>query len=132
MSKKAFVVLAMSLMLLFLAGTAISQEKAKEKAVKVQPAGENFVTAMTKAMGERLTTNLQVKHIVGDPLKLGKVTVIPIIMVDFGYGGGGGGQISVSQPVGSGFYMKGEVQPLGFIIISKEGTRFVSVGKAPR
>jgi uncharacterized spore protein YtfJ len=83
-------------------------------------------------MAQRLGSNLQVKTIVGEPMKAGKVTLIPIMMIDIGFGGGGGGAPQNPDLGGKGFYMSGEARPVGFVVISKAGTKFVSVGKIPR
>lgn len=126
MRKKWLLVLTMSLMFFSLTtGITNSKEQAKKKTPKVQAKQENPVLLMTDAMAGRLTKNLKVKNIVGDPIKVGKVTIIPIIMIDIGYGGGGGGP-------GSGFYIGGEAKPLGFVVLSKTGVKFLSAGKAPR
>ena len=45
-------------------------------------------------------------------------------------GGGGGGPGGGKG--GHGFGMSGEARPLGFVIITKKETKFVSVGKVPR
>lgn len=133
MRKKWVSVLAMSLMFFSLAvGISISKEKPKKEAPKIQAKQENPISMMTQAMADRLTSNLHVKNIVGDPVKVGKVTIIPIIMIDIGYGGGGGGSSMDKQAGGSGFYMSGVAKTLGFVVISKAGTRFLSAGKAPR
>ena len=140
MKKKLFLILAMSLMLFFLVeGLALSQEKQQKEQPKAQFAQENPVAMMARAMTERLTKNLQVKNIVGDPIKVGNVTVIPIIMIDIGYGGGGGGGPVMQtgagpqmQMGGSGFGMKGEAKVLGFIVLSKAGVKFIAAEKAPR
>jgi uncharacterized spore protein YtfJ len=92
----------------------------------------NPVVAMTEAMVSRLNDNLQVKNVIGKPMKIGRVTIIPILLVDFGFGGGGGGPAQQSQMGGRGFYMSGEARPLGFVVISKTGTQFISAGKVPR
>lgn len=128
MKVKWFVLLIICLMLFFLAnGLFASKEQPK---VKAKP--ESSLSILTKAMSDRLTKDLHVKNVVGDPVKVGKVTIIPIIMIDVGFGGGGGGPSGGQQMGGSGFYMSGEAKPLGFVIISKAGTKFVSVGKIPR
>jgi uncharacterized spore protein YtfJ len=83
-------------------------------------------------MAKRLTSGLQVKTVVGEPMKVGRVTLIPIMMIDVGFGGGGGGAPQAPEMGGKGFYMSGEARPLGFVVSSKSGTRFVSVGKIPK
>lgn len=125
-------ILVMSLMIVSLVGgVTISKEKPKKEAQKAQAKKENPVSLMTEAMANRLSKNLHVKNIVGDPVKVGKVTIIPVIMIEVGYGGGGGGSDS-DKILASGFYLDGKVKPLGFIIQSKAGVKFVTVGKAPR
>ena len=116
-------------LIVFLA--VFSQGLAPQAAEKTPAVQQNPIASMTKSMSERLKSNMHVKNIVGDPVKVGNITIIPIIMIDIGYGGGEGGGKEVMQR-GGGFYMSGQAKPLGFIVISKEGTKFISVGKAPR
>jgi uncharacterized spore protein YtfJ len=85
-----------------------------------------------EAMAQRLSSNLQVKTVVGEPLKVGQVTLIPIMMIDIGFGGGGGGAPQDPSLGGKGFFMSGELRPVGFVAVSKAGTKFISVGKIPR
>lgn len=140
MRKKRFLVLAMSLMLFFLVeGLALSQEKQQKEPPKAQVAQENPIAMIARAMTERLTNNLQVKNVVGDPIKVGNVTVIPIIMIDISYGGGAGGAPAMQAGGGlqmqmgaSGFGMKGEAKVLGFVVLSKAGVKFIPAEKAPR
>lgn len=130
MKGRFLVFFAMSLMLFSL---AFSQAPSKEK-LKAQAKTESPVSMLIKAMTSRLPNSLHVKYVVGDPVKVGKVTIIPIMMVDVGFGGGGGGptQGKGQQMGGFGFGMGGEAKPLGFVVVSKAGTKFVSVGKVPR
>jgi len=113
--------------LLLLVSVSFSQEKPKAQKKAADP-----ISAMTKNMTERLSTGLHVKNVVGDPVKIGKMTIIPIIMVEVGFGGGGGGAPGGQPMGGSGFYISGNAKPVGFVIISKAGVKFVSVGKIPR
>ena len=131
--KKAWMrVLILSFVFLFVArGDVLSHQPPEKEDVKAQGKQEHPVSMMTKSMLERLSNNLHVKNIVGDPIKIGEITVIPIIMIDIGYGGGEGGPPDPAQK-GGGFYMSGEARPLGFVVVSKSGTKFVSAGKAPR
>jgi uncharacterized spore protein YtfJ len=122
-----FCLLSFSLAL-FSPGTAQSQgQPAKPAVAKPGP-----VAAATEAMVDFLTRNFHVKKVVGDPIKVGAVTIIPVMMVDIGYGGGGGGGSAEMFPVGSGFFLSGELKPLGFIVITKSGTKFLVAGQAPR
>ena len=124
MFKKSLVFL-----MIVVAGFSLLQaDQTKEKTPAVQ---QNLLAKLTEAMSERVQDNMNVKNIVGDPVKVGNITIIPIIMIDIGYGGGEGGGLDVQQKAG-GFYMGGQAKPLGFIVITKEGTKFIPVGKAPR
>jgi uncharacterized spore protein YtfJ len=87
---------------------------------------------LAEAMALRLNNSLQVKTIVGEPKKVGNLTIIPILMIDIGFGGGGGGAPQNLEIGGKGFYMSGEIRPVGFVVVTKAGTKFITVGKIPR
>jgi uncharacterized spore protein YtfJ len=102
---------------------------------KLQPAQTKAPLPMYQLadeMAKRLNSSLQVKTVVGEPIKVGRVTLLPIMMIDIGFGGGGGGMPQAPDMGGKGFYMSGEARPLGFVVATKSGTKFVSVGKIPR
>ncbi|HEY1219453.1 MAG: hypothetical protein ABSE35_00150 [Bryobacteraceae bacterium] len=106
----------------------------KSQSPAAQPANE-----LAEAMAQRLSSDLHVKTVVGEPVKVGSVTLIPIMMIDVSFGGGGvaaPGNSTAATPQSpamgaDGFFMNGEARPLGFVAISKKGTRFISVGKTP-
>lgn len=106
---------------------SFAQEKEKPKGETVNP-----VTLLAKGMTDRLSDSLHVKKAVGKPVKVGNVTIIPIIMIDVGFGGGGGGPAGQPQMGAHGFGFGGEARPLGFVVIGKAGVKFVPVGKIPR
>lgn len=128
MRRKCVVTFGVFLMLFSLTAAL----RAIEEKPQVQVKASDALSNLTKAMTERLSRDLHVKNVVGDPVKVGKVTIIPIIMIDVGFGGGGGGPSGGPPMGGGGFYISGEAKPLGFVIISKAGVKFVSVGKVPR
>lgn len=128
MRGKWLVTFGVFLMLFSLTSVLSAVEEKPQAQVKTS----NTISNLTKAMTERLSRSLHVKNVIGDPVKVGKVTIIPIIMIDIGFGGGGGGASGGTPMGGSGFYISGEAKPLGFVIISKAGVKFVSVGKVPR
>jgi uncharacterized spore protein YtfJ len=102
---------------------------------KIQPApakGALPMYQLAEEMAQRLNSTLQVNTVVGEPIKVGKVTLLPIMMIDIGFGGGGGGAPQAPEMGGKGFYMSGEARPLGFVVVTKAGTKFVSVGKIPK
>ena len=124
MNRKSIALIAAGLILGSLAVGQTQPEK-KPPAAAAQPAGE-----LANAMAQRLGKDLHVRTAVGEPIKVGSVTLIPIIMIDVSFGGGG-----LAAPGGpaaaDGFFMSGEARPLGFVAITKKGTRFISVGKTP-
>ncbi len=128
MSRKLPALLVLGLVLLSAGLAQAPPEKKAPSPAKTPLPLDQLVEAMT----QRLSTSLQVKTVVGDPIKAGKVTLVPIIMIDVGFGGGGAAVPQAPDQGGKGFYMSGEARPLGFIVISKSGTQFVSVGKVPR
>jgi len=87
-------------------------------------------------MAQRLSHDLNVRTVIGEPIKVGSVTLIPILMVDVKFG-------SAATKVPSGatapkstesqanlFYMSGEARPLGFVAITGKGTRFINLVKS--
>jgi uncharacterized spore protein YtfJ len=106
----------------------------KPQATAVQSANE-----LVEALAQRLSSELHVQTVVGEPVKAGSVTLIPIMMVDVSFGGGSMAALgsraaaaSQSPPMGvDGFFMSGEARPLGFVAIGKKGTRFITFGKTP-
>lgn len=122
--------LALALLGLTSADAASFPSDTLQKNTQKAGSTESPIMRMTESMAKLLFTNLHIKKIVGDPIKVGKVTIVPIMIIDIGYGGGQGGAIQNILP--GGFYFHGEAKPLGFVIISKSGSTFLSAGKAPR
>lgn len=133
MNRKIIMVIVAGLIL----GSLVVGQNPPEKKLQtpaVQPANE-----LADALAQRLGNDLHVKTIVGEPIKVGSVTLIPIMMIDVGFGGGGmtppGGPAAAAPQNPAmgvdGFFMSGEARALGFVAISKKGTRFISVGKTP-
>jgi uncharacterized spore protein YtfJ len=90
---------------------------------------------LVDGLAQRLSRELNVKTVIGEPIKAGAVTIIPILTVDIKFGGA-----AVAAPAGSNapqrpmppaglFYMTGEARPLGFVAITKKGTRFIDLVK---
>ena len=86
-------------------------------------------------LAARLGRELGVRTAVGEPLKVGSVTLIPILTLDVTFGGGGVAAAPDPKkpaPAPGGFYMNGEARPLGFVAITKKGTRFLAVPGRPQ
>lgn len=110
-----------------LASVSLAQEKPQNKGMTTNP-----VAMLAKGMTDRLSDSLDIKKVVGKPVKVGNLTIVPIIMIDMGFGGGGGGPAERPQMSAYGFGFGGEARPLGFVVIGKDGVKFVPVGKIPR
>jgi uncharacterized spore protein YtfJ len=124
--KKAILALAVLLLLL---APALGQTQAEKKPATpvIPPASQ-----LADEMAARLAGDLHVKTIVGEPLKVGSVTLIPILMIDVSFGGGGMASPAQSPAPGvDGFIASGDARPLGFVAITRKGVRFISVGKTP-
>lgn len=118
MNRKIILFITVGLIIGSLAAGQNPPEK-KIQAPAAQPANE-----LVDALAQRLGNDLHVKTVVGEPIKVGSVTLIPILMIDVGFGGGGVPAAGVD-----GFFMNGEARPLGFVAVTKKGTRFVGVGR---
>jgi uncharacterized spore protein YtfJ len=128
LKSKILVVLVIGILM---CGLAMARTQTEKKATAAQSKAPLPMYQLAEEMAKRLTGSLQVKTVVGEPMKVGKVTLIPIMMIDIGFGGGGGGAPQAPEMGGKGFYMSGEARPLGFVVATKSGTKFVSVGKIP-
>ena len=113
-------------------GLAQVQAQTEKKLQPAQAKAPLPMYQLADEMAKRLNSSLQVKTVVGEPIKVGRVTLLPIMMIDIGFGGGGGSAPQAPDMGGKGFYMSGEARPLGFVVATKSGTKFISVGKIPR
>jgi len=94
-------------------------------------------------LSRRVADSLRAKVVVGKPVIVGAVTLVPVLMIDVNFGGAGllapsGPQSGAPKPAvpqtpppgADGFLMTGEARPVGFIVVSKQGTRFIGVAPA--
>lgn len=128
MNRKAITAVVAGLMLASLAAGQTQQEK-KPAVAAVQPASE-----LASAMAQRLGDELHLKTVVGEPIRAGSVTLIPILTVEVSFGGAGMAAPGAPQgpaPGVDGFFMSGDARPLGFVAITKKGTSFIGVAKTP-
>ncbi len=97
------------------------------------PAASELAESLTRRVGE----SLGVKTVVGQPVTTGSVTLIPILMIEVNFGGAGlvlpsgppsaAPRAAAPQASADGFLMSGEARPLGFVVVTKQGTRFISL-----
>jgi uncharacterized spore protein YtfJ len=119
----------------FALGQAPQQQ---EPAVNPAPAASELADVLTRHVSE----NLRVKAVVGKPVTAGSVTLVPILMIDVNFGGAGlvspGGPPNAAPKAAApqaplagadGFLMSGEARPLGFVVVTRQGTRFMSVAQ---
>ncbi len=110
------------------------------RAGEQQPAAANPTPAASELAGlltQRLGETLGMKTVVGKSVTVGSVTLIPILMIDVDFGGAGlaspgttpaaASQAAAPSAGADGFLMSGEARPLGFVVLSRQGTRFISV-----
>ncbi len=124
MRRKAVLLVGLGLACGFLA-------MAQKPAVKTPGPAAPAASELADEMAQRLSKGLGVKTAVGEAIKVGSVTLIPILMVDVNFAGAG---VAGPMPGGKGidgFLMSGEVRPLGFVVVTKTKTRFISAGTPP-
>ncbi len=72
---------------------------------------------MVRTMLHELREIVKTETVVGEPLVLGDVTIIPVSKISFGFGAGGGQGEKDDGSSGTGG--GGSVQPVAFIVIQK-------------
>jgi len=89
------------------------------------------INKQVEMLFEKLKDFITSKTVVGEEIKIGKLTLIPIIEVTFGMGSGtGGGKYAKDQEgsgVGMGLGVK--ARPSAFIVIKDEGVELLSLHK---
>jgi uncharacterized spore protein YtfJ len=143
---------------------AVASGQAQERRAPAADPGK-AASDVADALARRAGETLRVKTVVGKPVEVGSVSLIPILMVDLDFGGAdlvlpasppeGGAKAPGSSakapaspatasatsagaspapapappaPIGAdGFIVSGEARPLGFVVVTKQGTRFISV-----
>ena len=86
-------------------------------------------------ISERLQSSATVTTVYGEPIVADGRTIIPVARVRYGFGGGGGSRTpepvgdegEKPQDTGGGGGGGVDVTPVGFIEITPDGTRYVSI-----
>ncbi len=82
---------------------------------------------------EKLRSLASTETVIGEPVELGDVTLMPVIKMSIGFGAGGGEGTLVEDKSGKGSGGGGgggaQVTPIGFLIWDGDEVRFISVGK---
>ncbi len=83
----------------------------------------------------RLRELARTETIVGNPIELGDVTLLPVIKINVGFGAGGGeGSSGASEDkTGKGFGGAGgggaSISPVGFLVWDGKNVKFIGIGK---
>jgi uncharacterized spore protein YtfJ len=80
---------------------------------------------LLKTALEEIERLLTTKTVVGDPIKIGENTIVPLVAVGFGFGGGGGSgedpKHAGAKGAGSGAGGGGGIRPIALVILDKDG-----------
>ena len=85
------------------------------------------VNKQVEMLFEKLKDFITSKTVVGEEIKVGKLTLIPIIEVTFGMGSGTGGKDQEGS--GGGIGMGVKARPSAFIVIKDEEVELLSLHK---
>ena len=91
--------------------------------------------ALLKDIANQIKASANVETLFGESRQIGDRTIIPVARVSYGFGAGGGEGTSPKdagtgvRPIGSGGGGGGGVSasPVGFIVVTEEGTEFVRI-----
>jgi len=81
---------------------------------------------------ERLEEFIKTKTVVGEPMEIGGVTIVPFVDISFalGTGGGSGTEDKGSQGTGGGAGSGGKVSPTAVLVIKGDKVELLPINKA--
>lgn len=85
-----------------------------------------------QAMINNIIETVNTKTVVGDPIEIGNVTLIPVMNAYFGFGGGSGDGKSASgneQGSGSGGGGGARLKVAGMLVVQDDDVKFLPTGK---
>lgn len=87
------------------------------------------VEEILKTVTDRIATMISTKTVIGESITLEGKTIIPVTRVSFGFGSGGGEGKGKAGDVGtgSGGGAGAVIQPVAFLVVSKEDVRVFAV-----
>jgi sporulation protein YtfJ len=82
-----------------------------------------------KTVTEKVASMISTKTVIGESMTIDGRTIIPVTRVSFGFGSGGGEGKAKSGDVGtgSGGGAGAMIQPIGFLVVSKEDVKLFSI-----
>ena len=79
----------------------------------------------------RLEEFIKTKTVVGEPMKIGEITIVPFIDISFGLGtGGGSGTEQGNQGTGGGAGSGGKVSPTAVLVIKGDNVELLPIKKS--
>ena len=80
----------------------------------------------------RLEEFIKTKTVVGEPMQIGEVTIVPFIDISFGVGtgGGSGSEGDGNQGTGGGAGSGGKVSPTAVLVIKADKVELLSINKS--
>lgn len=73
---------------------------------------QNFIDTLL----EKMKTSIKTESVVGDPITIGEITIVPIAKVTFGFGAGGE-DLESNNGFGGGSGGGATITPIGFVVI---------------
>ncbi len=90
----------------------------------------NNVVDILKGVVSELKDIARSETIIGEPVSIGKTTVVPVVKISVGFGAGGGqGEENQKSGFGGGGGGGARIEPAGFIIIEETKVRFLAAGR---
>lgn len=106
------------------AGRAVWQDAIFEEVYEVDH------QIMLESIGNKLEKFLSTKTVVGDPINVGEVTLVPIQNASFGFGSGGGeGKNEKDSGVGGGAGGGASLRPVAIVAVIGSDVRVFTMGK---
>ena len=99
---------------------------------KQHPINELMSTTM-----DRIKTMMDANTIIGEPIQVGDVTLIPVSKLSFGFASGGSDFVTKNQKpgmdntFGGGSGASAKLEPVAFLVVRGESVKLIPVAPAP-
>ena len=93
----------------------------------------NQIEELMECTLDRMRGMIDINSIVGSPINSGTTTIIPISRVGFGFVSGGGEyseslpKVNENMPYAGGSGGGVSIKPLGFLVIDRDGSKYISI-----
>lgn len=82
-----------------------------------------------RSLGERLENLISSKTVIGEPVTMGEVTLLPIIKANFGFGMGGGNTDGVKRGGVSGGGGGAQIEPIAVVVVCGKEVSLLPINK---